>query len=102
MHPAGRWKFCRRVLKFKPMSNPSNPSTAKILSRSQLWAAMFGEEPREVAPYTFRWGTSPDKLEKFVLVHAESEAHARGLAEMKLQGIVGHTGFVLGEKIEIV
>ena len=80
----------------------SNPSTAKTLSRSQLWAAMFGEQPRTVYPFVFRWGMRPGSPDKFVLIHGESEAHARGLATTKLEGIVGHGGFVLGEKIDVV
>ena len=79
-----------------------NPSTAKILSRSQLWEVMFGEQPRQVSPFAFWWGMVPGNFDKCVIVYAETEAHARGLAEMKLQGIVGHNGFVLGEKIDVV
>ena len=80
----------------------SNASTAKILSRSQLYAAVFGQETRNVYPYIFRWGMKPGHLDKFVLVHGESEDHARGLATTKLEGIVGHNGFVLGDRIETV
>lgn len=73
-----------------------------MLSRSQLWETIFGEQPRTVYPFVFRWQSKPGEPDKFVLVHGETEAHARGLAEMKLQGIVGHSGFVLGEKINVV
>lgn len=80
----------------------SNPSTAKTLSRSQLWAEVFGEQTRTVYPFIFRWGMKPDNLDKFVLVYGESEVHARGLATTKLEGIVGHSRFVLGDPIEVV
>lgn len=80
----------------------SNASTAKILSRSQLYAAVFGEQPRHVTAFAFWWGMVPGNFDKCVIVYAESEAHARGLATTKLEGIVGHNGFVLGDRIEIV
>ena len=80
----------------------SNASTAKILSRSQLYAAVFGEQPRPVTAFVFRWKSRPDGADKFVLVYGESVAHALGLATTKLEGIVGHNGFVLGDRIEIV
>jgi len=79
-----------------------NASTAKILSRSQLWAEVFGEQPRTVYPFVFRWKFKPDGADKFVLVYGESELHARGLATTRLEGIVGHNGFVLGDKIDVV
>ena len=99
MHVRRGWKFTGGLLKIKPMSNAS---TAKILSRSQLYAAVFGEQPRPVTAFVFRWKPRLDGADKFVLVYGESEDHARGMATTKLEGIVGHSGFILGDRIEIV
>lgn len=53
-------------------------------------------------PYAFWWGMVPGNFDKCVIVYAHGELHARGLATTKLEGIVGHSGFVLGDRIAVV
>lgn len=85
----------------------SNTSTAKILSRSQLYEAVFGAHLPNLRPFVFYAGTRVDAdrkpiYDQCVIGHGETEQQARANAEAILYGKLGHNGYHLGELIPLV
>ena len=92
---------------FKTKCTMSNPSNAKMLSRSILWQEAFGVSPSPVRPFVFYAGTRVDADRKPIydqcaIGYGVNEAQARSNAAAVLYGKLAHAGYHIGEIIPLI
>ena len=81
-------------------------SNAKQLSTRQLFEVL-GFHVVKDKQFAFSYGTTKDAdgnkiYDKVVTATGDSERNARSIASAKLLGIVGHTGYHIGDTIKVI